>query len=153
MLNNNIRQQIFQLNNHSLEELQLKWIELFKTECPYDSKSYLIKELSYQIQLLQGQSSVSENEVKLTTNIVSKNLNKSLKEENKKKQKSIIMLPPAGSVLTRIYKGIEYRVKIIAENKFECNGMIYKSLSSLAFAITGTKWNGYTFFKLKKTVN
>lgn len=153
MPNNNIRQQIFQLNNLSTDELKLKWMELFKTEAPNYRKVFLVKEIAYKIQILQGQTKISQDELKLTFNVIKKNLNASEKERQKTKRKSVVILPPAGSVITKIYKGTEHRVKVIEEDKFEYNGMIFKSLSSLAMAITGTKWNGYTFFGLKKRVN
>ena len=35
-------------------------------------------------------------------------------------------------------------------NGFEFEGDIYKSLSAVAKAITGTHWNGYHFFGLRK---
>ena len=35
---------------------------------------------------------------------------------------------------------------------FEYDENLYKSLSAVAFKITGVRWNGYVFFKLKKTL-
>jgi len=32
----------------------------------------------------------------------------------------------------------------------ECNGQVYRSLSAVTKAITGTHWNGYHFFRLGK---
>ena len=53
-------------------------------------------------------------------------------------------------------KGNEYIVKVIDSGsnnpRFEYDGRIYKSLSAIATDITGTRWNGYTFFKLKKNI-
>jgi hypothetical protein len=40
-------------------------------------------------------------------------------------------------------------VTILAEG-FEHNGKIYESLSSIASSVTGTRWNGITFFGLSK---
>ena len=54
-------------------------------------------------------------------------------------------LPPIGTVLTRIHDGIEYRVAILADG-FEYQGKCYRSLSQVARCITGTSWNGFTFF-------
>ena len=35
------------------------------------------------------------------------------------------------------------------DDGFEYQGRRYKSLSAIARAITGTRWNGWTFFGLK----
>jgi transposase len=56
-------------------------------------------------------------------------------------------LPPPGTLLTRVYKGVEHRVRVI-EDGFEYQGTEYASISVVAKAITGTKWNGFRFFRL-----
>ena len=42
-----------------------------------------------------------------------------------------------------------HRVQVLADG-FEWEGRRYKSLSAVARAISGTRWNGWTFFGLKK---
>jgi len=59
-------------------------------------------------------------------------------------------LPIPGTVLTRSYKGTEYRVTVLKDG-FEYEGKIYKSLTAIADTITGTHWNGHLFFGLAKT--
>jgi hypothetical protein len=46
----------------------------------------------------------------------------------------------------------EHRVTVMA-NGFAWNGQSYDSLSKVAFAITGTKWNGPRFFGLRAKVD
>ena len=55
---------------------------------------------------------------------------------------------PVGTVLAREWKGQMQRVTVI-ENGFAWKGKIYPSLSKIAFAITGTRWNGPRFFGLR----
>jgi len=57
-------------------------------------------------------------------------------------------LPAPGSVLTRIYEGVEHRVTVL-EDGFEYGGERFKSLSKVAKAITGQHWNGYLYFGLR----
>ncbi len=57
-------------------------------------------------------------------------------------------LPMPGSQLTRIYKGHEYVVEVLAEG-FEYEGDVYRSLSAVAHAITGSHWNGFLFFNIE----
>jgi len=39
---------------------------------------------------------------------------------------------------------------IVVDDGFAWNGATYASLSALAFAITGTKWNGHRFFGVRR---
>jgi hypothetical protein len=56
-------------------------------------------------------------------------------------------LPPPGSMLHRDYKGRQIRV-LIVNNRFEYEGQLYKSLTAVANAITGSHVNGFQFFGL-----
>jgi Protein of unknown function (DUF2924) len=50
-----------------------------------------------------------------------------------------------GTQLIREWRGVEHKVTVLAEG-FEWEGRRYKSLSAVARAITGTRWNGLVFF-------
>ena len=56
--------------------------------------------------------------------------------------------PIAGTRLVREYQGVEHVVTVLADG-FEYEGRPYRSLSAIARAITGTRWNGWTFFGLR----
>ena len=53
-----------------------------------------------------------------------------------------------GTVLTREWNGRCYRVMVV-DKGFVWNDKTFDSLSSIAFAITGSKWNGPRFFGLR----
>ena len=53
-----------------------------------------------------------------------------------------------GTVLVREWDRSSQRVMVMADG-FAWNGTTYDSLSKVAFAITGTKWNGPRFFGLR----
>ncbi len=53
-----------------------------------------------------------------------------------------------GTVLGREWNGKMQRVAVLADG-FAWNGKTYPSLSQIAFAITGTRWNGPRFFGLR----
>jgi hypothetical protein len=57
-----------------------------------------------------------------------------------------------GSELIRTWGGRVYRI-VVQESGFTHEGRTYKSLSEIAFAITGTKWNGPRFFGLRRSSN
>jgi hypothetical protein len=56
-------------------------------------------------------------------------------------------LPPPGTVLTRPYKGRSLQVQVLPHG-FEFDGQVYRSLSAVARAITGSHCNGFLFFRL-----
>ena len=58
-----------------------------------------------------------------------------------------------GTTLVRRWRGKDYYVKVL-DDGYEYDGVIYRSLSAVAKAITGSHWNGPLFFgvtKRKKT--
>lgn len=56
----------------------------------------------------------------------------------------------AGTILSREWNGITHRA-IVIDDGFLWDGVRYDSLSAIAFAITGTRWNGPRFFGLRDT--
>jgi Protein of unknown function (DUF2924) len=56
--------------------------------------------------------------------------------------------PPSGTVLVREWDRKSHRVMVMPDG-FVWNGKTFRSLSQVAFAITGTKWNGPCFFGLR----
>jgi Protein of unknown function (DUF2924) len=60
--------------------------------------------------------------------------------------------PPVGrpgTILVREWQGTTHHVTVVADG-FVWNGRTHTSLSSIARAITGTKWNGPRFFGLRE---
>lgn len=55
----------------------------------------------------------------------------------------------SGTVLVREWDRRPQRVMVMSDG-FAWNGQIYDSLSKVAFAITGTNWNGPRFFGLRE---
>ena len=56
--------------------------------------------------------------------------------------------PPPGSILVREWDRKSHRVMVMPDG-FAWNDRTFDSLSQVAFAITGTKWNGPRFFGLR----
>jgi Protein of unknown function (DUF2924) len=57
-----------------------------------------------------------------------------------------------GTVLMREWNAQAYRVMVM-DGGFAWNGKTYDSLSKVAFAITGTNWNGPRFFGLRDKIS
>ena len=59
-----------------------------------------------------------------------------------------VTLARPGTVLVREHGGSHHRVMVL-DDGFAWNGRTYDSLTQVAFAITGTRWNGPRFFGLR----
>jgi hypothetical protein len=59
------------------------------------------------------------------------------------------VLSRTGTVLVREWRGTTHKVTVV-DDSFIWNGTTYRSLSSIARAITGTNWNGPRFFGMRE---
>lgn len=124
-------------------ELKNQWRELFDSEPPAFNRRYLESRLAYRIQELAYGGLKPETIRRLETlgeqldggNITLRRIRADLK-------------PIAGTRLVREWQGIEQTVTVLADG-YEWQGRPYRSLSAVARAITGTRWNGWVFFGLK----
>jgi hypothetical protein len=57
--------------------------------------------------------------------------------------------PAVGTTIVREWRGQQIAVRVV-ENGFEWNGVVYRSLSAVASAVTKSHWNGRLFFGLSK---
>jgi hypothetical protein len=157
-MDENIASQIATLKNATLSELQDKYKELFDTkETPCDNKAYLLKRITYKLQeaKCEGLSDTAKAKIGELMAKYDPVNNKALRPQVTSAGKEIRSLPFArdkrlpipGTVITKKYKGQIIQVKVL-EKGFECNNTFYKSLSALAYEITGAHWNGYDFFGL-----
>jgi len=58
-------------------------------------------------------------------------------------------LPMPGSILSREYQGCEITVRVL-DDGFDYEGKVYRTLTAVVKAITGSHWNGFHFFGLGK---
>jgi hypothetical protein len=139
-----VLRQLAALRSASTAELKQRWRELFDADPPQFSRPYLQSRLAYRIQeLAHGglkPETVSRLEAlgeKLDGGDVT--LRRSRADDR----------PLAGTKLIREYQGVQHVVTVLPDG-FEYGGRPYQSLSALARAITGTRWNGWTFFGLNR---
>ena len=131
------------LKTTSTPELKAQWRQLFETEPPPFNRRYIESRLAYRIQELTYGGLKPETVKRL------ERLGEQLDGGNKMKRSIRADLKPiAGTRLVREFQGVEYVVTVTADG-FEWQGRPYTSLSAIARAITGTRWNGWTFFGLR----
>lgn len=78
-------------------------------------------------------------------------LEQALRSDRGEKSAAASMTSPRrnGTVLVREWRGATHHVTIVRDG-FLWNGSTYRSLSAIARAITGTKWNGPRFFGMRE---
>jgi hypothetical protein len=124
--------------------LKARWRELFDSEPPAYNRSFLESRLAYRIQELAHGGLKRETVERLRA------LAKQYagKPDRKRPRAIADNRPVVGTRLVREWQGIEHQVTVLADG-FEYLGQPYKSLSSIAREIAGTRWNGWVFFGLK----
>ena len=157
-MDENIASQIATLKNAALRELQNKYKELFNSqETPCDNKLYLLKRIAYKLQEAKYGGLSDAVKTRISELIIKYDPvnNKALRPQVTSAGKEVKSLPfirdkrlpIPGTVITKKYKGEVIQIKVL-EKGFEYNNTFYKSLSSLAYEVTGAHWNGYDFFGL-----
>ena len=123
------------LERASRHRLAEHWVEYFgAAPPPRTSRSLMIRAVAYKMQehVLGGLSVATR---------------RMLSGEAVVPARRRRMLRP-GTVLIREWQGIEHCVTVLDEG-YEYQGRPYQSLSAIARAIAGTRWNGWVFFGLK----
>ena len=128
----------------SVNDLKAEWQALFNAPAPNNSRTFLESRLAYRIQELTygGPDKQTRRLLDLLADEVEGHA-------RRKHQIADPRNPVAGTKLMREWDGIEHTVTVLKDG-FDWGGQRYKSLSAVARAITGTRWNGYRFFGLRE---
>jgi hypothetical protein len=131
------------LKSTPITALKQRWRDLYGKEPPPFSRSYIESRLAYRIQELAYGGLKPETRARLEAlgeqldggNIVLRRIRADSR-------------PLPGTQLLRDWQGVQHVVTVRADD-FEFEGRPYRSLSAVARHITGTRWNGWTFFGLR----
>ena len=128
----------------SVNELKTEWQAMFDAPAPNNSRTFLESRLAYRIQELTygGPDKQTRRLLGLLADEVEGTL-------TRKAQIADPRNPVVGTKLIREWDGVAHTVTVLKDG-FDWGGQRYKSLSAVARAITGTRWNGYRFFGLRE---
>jgi len=125
-------------------DLRIRYVELFAAEPPKAFGPDLFRRsIAHRIQE-RAYGGLSREHQRLLEQLI-----RAAKDKPNGRIESPRKIKP-GSELVRTWNGRTYRVVVLAEG-FTHDGRSYKSLSEIASAITGTKWNGPRFFGLRRS--
>ena len=136
--------EIARLRDLDVGALRARWQNVFRRQPPpHLSRHLLFRMLAYQLQADHFGDLDSESR-RLLDNTASPEA--AGKRAADRSRMSSAVRP--GTILAREWNGRMHRVAVLAEG-FAWNGQTYPSLSKVAFASTGTRWNGPRFFGLR----
>ena len=134
--------EIEELQEASSANLKERWRALYGTAAPRRiSRDLLIRALAYRIQE-QALGGLKPSTRRFLAKVAA--------DASARRPIQVAPEPSLkpGTVLLREWHGTQHQV-IVRENGIVFNGKQYKSLSQVAYRITGTKWSGPLFFGLK----
>jgi hypothetical protein len=160
-MHNSVGKEVAALQRMTVKELRAKYVEVFGVETPAHNKAWLVKRIAWRLQVL-AEGDLSErarrraaelaNDADLRLSPPKAKADPAPAERTKTvalRVKGDDRLPLPGTVITRKYKGETLHVKVLPHG-FEFEGEVFKSLSAVAKAITGSHCNGYLFFRLNQ---
>jgi len=139
-----------------LAELRARYREVFGEDCHSAHKPHLVRRIAWRLQV-QAEGDLSErarqraleiaNDADLKTQVPPHWKGEEPIPQSRGRSPHAGRIPAAGTLLRRVYRDRTVVVKILTEG-FEYEGRRYASLSAVARAATGTRWNGLLFFGL-----
>lgn len=155
----NVGRELAALEAMSVKDLRQKYEEVFREACRSNHKAWLVKRIIWRMQA-NAEGGLTERALKLAQELANDaDLRMKAPPQPKRSAEPAVVtktavsfsghnrLPLPGALLTREYKGKSVRVMVLNDG-FEWEGTVYKSLSAVAKAITGTHTSGYLFFRL-----
>jgi len=155
--------QLQALYRMSVGQLRERYLTVFGEETRSHNKDFLRKRISWRIQAC-SEGGLSErarrraeeivNEADLRIRIPRDPLKPGFMDQKERSATSRLpqsedrRLPPPGTLLIREFQGRDIVVTVRDAADFEYEGQRYKSLSAIARKVTGSRWNGYLFFRL-----
>jgi Protein of unknown function (DUF2924) len=137
-----LEREVARLRDLDVEVLRARWHTVFRRRAPAHLPRHLLfRVLAYRLQAdrLGDLDDGTKRLLERPNGIASKRTAQRSRDKRD--------LTP-GTMLVREWKGEQQRVMVLAEG-FAWKDKSYPSLSKVAFAITGSRWNGPRFFGLR----
>ena len=153
------------LEQLSLDDLRLRWRNRWGRLAPaLLSRGLLVRLMAYRLQeqafgdldgkttrlldRLAGDAVAKSSSGASSANGESEDAKVVAADAASGRQRSEPLILKPGALITREWKCRIERAMVVKDG-FAWNGETYGSLSAVAFAITGTKWNGHRFFGVR----
>ena len=143
-MNQTVLARLATLKAMSVKDLKTEWEKLIGSAAPNNSRTFLEIRIAYRIpELTYGGP---DRETRRMLDLLADEVEGLARRKN---QIADPRNPVTGTKLIREWDSIEHTVTVLKDG-FDWQGRKFKSLSAVARAITGTRWNGYRFFGLRE---
>jgi len=141
----------------TVSELRANYAQVFGEETRVGNKAWLVKRVIWRLQAL-AEGDLSERarrraaelaqdaDLRLSPPRQKETTPASMQKNGMARALANGHLPLPGTILTRWYKGQTLKVQVLRHG-FEHEGQVYRSLSAVAKAITGSHTSGFLFFR------
>ncbi len=162
-MDNAVLMEIESLRRASLGRLREKYREVFEEETRCRHREHLFRRIAWRLQALaegdlseraRGRAHQIAQDADLRTvaprdffTVGGERVQTTRGDRNRREQDSRLPLP--GTLLRREWKGRSILVEVLGKG-FRYENRHYPSLSAIAVAVTGTRWNGLAFFGLTR---
>ena len=162
-MDNAVLMEIESLRRATLAALREKYREVFQEETRSRHREHLFRRIAWRLQALaegdlseraRGRAHEIARDADLRKiaprdffQVNGEAVRTTRGNRNRREQDSRLPLP--GTLLSREWKGRTILVEVLAKG-FRYESRPYSSLSAIAAAITGTRWNGLAFFGLTR---
>jgi Protein of unknown function (DUF2924) len=154
----NVAKEVAALEAMTVAELRVRYAQVFGEKTRVSHKTWLVRRIAWRLQAL-AEGDLSER-ARCRAAELANDADLRLvpprsalaiptdKGSRAKRDACDPRLPLPGQILRRLYKGRTLQVRILPQG-FEFEGAVYRSLSAVAKAITGSHTNGFLFFRLR----
>ena len=157
-----VLREIESLRRASMADLRKKYQEVFQEETRCYHREHLFRRIAWRLQALaegdlserargRAQQIAQDGDLRINAprdffSVDGERIHTTGGQNGREPDRR---LPLPGTLLTRKWKGRTVLVEVLAKG-FRYENRQYSSLSAIAVAITGTRWNGLAFFGLMR---
>jgi hypothetical protein len=163
-MNASVIAQIEQLRQLTIAALRIKYFEVFGEQSRSANRGFLFRRIAFRLQA-RAEGDLSERarqraleiaddsdlRLRVSTTLFGDSVNRKAKSATDSPKRHDRprdpRLPAPGTLLTRQFNNRRIVVTVL-EDGFEYQSKRYGSLSAIAREVTGTRWNGLSFFGL-----
>jgi len=144
---NDLEDEIARVRDLDLSGLRARWQSVFRRKAPdHLPRHLLFRMIAYRMQAERLGDLDSDTRRFLDRVAEATQKGDKLPASRHRRMRHDLRL---GTILVRAWDGKSQRV-IVVDEGFAWNGTTYRSLTEVAFAMTGTRWSGPRFFGLRR---
>ena len=149
IVSQSILREIEGLQGQTVAKLREKYREVLGEDSRSNHKQYLVRRIAWWLQA-EAEGGLSERARRRAEELARDADLRLVRPHHVHPSQSTRRdprLPAPGAVLTRSFRGRLISVEIL-EHGYRHEGCVYRSLSAIARRVSGTAWNGFSFFGL-----